>query len=354
MVKQTFVGSIVGWPYPNNDIFLASSPRNRDDCLEPYRHIKEKFALNRIEIHTPDLLQKQGVTSDFSLYIDTQKIESGISKKYFINLEPPLISPLSSDISYLKNFDLIFTWNKKILEQSPLSGKAIEIRLPNPIPQKILESGDTKFRSVRDREFKICMLNSNKAPPTIEKVELYSERVKIIRWLEKNLPDKFALFGPGWEKPSKVIRGTNIFLYKIEKLKSVIFNKKPFSSHLGTVETKREVLSNSRFAVCFENSRGPAGYISEKIFDCFFSGCVPIYLGDPNVSSQIPKESFIAADAFTTYEDLFEFVLGMTDEDYESYQIAASKFLQSKEFLPFSSEAFATTIVTAIKNDLLN
>ena len=51
---------------------------------------------------------------------------------------------------------------------------------------------------------------------------------------------------------------------------------------------------NISFAICYENARDIPGYITEKIFDCFFAGCVPIYWGGaPNVTDHIPANTFI-------------------------------------------------------------
>lgn len=39
--------------------------------------------------------------------------------------------------------------------------------------------------------------------------------------------------------------------------------------------------------------RGEKGYITEKIFDCFFPGVIPIYWGAENVTDYIPQDTFI-------------------------------------------------------------
>ena len=59
-------------------------------------------------------------------------------------------------------------------------------------------------------------------------------------------------------------------------------------------------LSKYKFSICFENSI-TAGYISEKIFDCFYAGTIPIYYGDPNVKESIDPDSFIDFRKFDDY-----------------------------------------------------
>lgn len=56
----------------------------------------------------------------------------------------------------------------------------------------------------------------------------------------------------------------------------------------ASVEDKLGTLRHFRFALCFENCVFP-GYVTEKVFDCFLSGCVPIYLGAPDITDFIPK-----------------------------------------------------------------
>ncbi|WP_226896450.1 glycosyltransferase family 10 domain-containing protein [Poseidonibacter ostreae] len=58
------------------------------------------------------------------------------------------------------------------------------------------------------------------------------------------------------------------------------------------------------------------GYITEKIFDSFFAGCVPVYLGADNITEHIPKECFIDKREFDTYEKLYKYLKNMSDEEY--------------------------------------
>ncbi|MCL1721757.1 glycosyltransferase family 10, partial [Vibrio parahaemolyticus] len=52
-----------------------------------------------------------------------------------------------------------------------------------------------------------------------------------------------------------------------------------YKSYKGSVESKTHTLKNYKFCICFENAQMIEGYITEKIFDCFFSATVPIYWG---------------------------------------------------------------------------
>jgi hypothetical protein len=54
-----------------------------------------------------------------------------------------------------------------------------------------------------------------------------------------------------------------------------------------------EVYSQYKFIICFENSYAD-GYITEKIFNCFLAGSIPIYSGSPQVSKFLSSKSFFS------------------------------------------------------------
>lgn len=56
-----------------------------------------------------------------------------------------------------------------------------------------------------------------------------------------------------------------------------------------------QIYSQYKFIICFENSKTD-GYITEKIFNVFLSGSIPIYDGAPNITDYIVPGSFIQYD----------------------------------------------------------
>ncbi len=123
------------------------------------------------------------------------------------------------------------------------------------------------------------------------------------------------------------------------------FLRPRYRTYKGTVKSKNEVLRRYKFAICYENARDIPGYITEKIFDCFFAGCVPIYLGAPNVTAHIPSETFIDKRNFRTYEELYRYIKDMPDAEYIDYLDAIKNFVLSDKIYPFSAECFAETLV---------
>lgn len=131
-----------------------------------------------------------------------------------------------------------------------------------------------------------------------------------------------------------------------------LLNSKPFPSYKGPVQNKRDVLESARFSLCYENVRDLPGYVTEKIFDCFFSGCVPIYWGADEIAELIPQNCFIDRRKFNDMESLYAYLKNMSEDDYIDKQQNIEKFLIGNSFKPFSSESFAQIIVSNIKRDL--
>jgi hypothetical protein len=98
-----------------------------------------------------------------------------------------------------------------------------------------------------------------------------------------------------------------------------------------------------RFCLAYENSVEP-DYISEKLFDCFYAGCVPIYYGAPNITDYIPASTFIDKRNFS-YEELYRYLSAMPEKEYNGYLAAAEAYLQSPALRPFTPEGYTEIFV---------
>jgi hypothetical protein len=90
------------------------------------------------------------------------------------------------------------------------------------------------------------------------------------------------------------------------------------------------------------------GYVSEKIFDCFFAGTIPIYLGAPDIERYVPPETFIDLRQFRSYADLERFVNDIDDKTAHRYIEAATDFLSSSVYDRYSQAQFARTLVDSL------
>ena len=179
--------------------------------------------------------------------------------------------------------------------------------------------------------------------------ELYGERVAAIRWFERHHPEDFDLYGIGWDEMR--ISGIPLVsrLNRVGWLKQLLAPK--FPSWRGQVVRKRDVMGRYRFAICYENVKDVPGYITEKIFDAFFAGSVPVYRGADNITDHIPAECFIDVRLFPDYTALYDHMNFMSNERYLGYLTNIEAFLQSPQAYPFSCDYFANTILTEFSRD---
>jgi hypothetical protein len=118
-------------------------------------------------------------------------------------------------------------------------------------------------------------------------------------------------------------------------------------AYRGTAADKYQVLSSYRFSLVIENDRFP-GYISEKLFDCFVAGCVPIYRGAPDITTYVPRTTFIDADQFANWHDLEQYLHCTTADEWRGYVDAAEAFLTSSQYACFSASHFAAELAEAL------
>jgi hypothetical protein len=351
-------GSIYGWENGVDDIFDPHSSRNRDNCLEPMRVLERLSNHNGIHLHTADIIVRDKVVPHFSLYVESiDFVDCGAKKNYLILYETSLTVPRNADFNYLKKFDVIFTWDLDLVKNgfkdkfgnSISNNRFVQIHHPNPVPSKCAK--DFKSLPYDSRLNFACLIGSNRHANLLDERELYSERVKAIQWFQKNAPSDFKLYGNGWSVPMKRLGRMGKLHYRIEKIFFWLMGRLAFPSYQGPIKTKYDVLMQTKFCICFENARDISGYITEKIFDCLFAGCIPIYWGDADVGGVIPHSCFIDFRKFACYQDLYLFLKNMTPEQYSSYQKAGQDFLNSARFTPFTSNSFASAVVSKIAQD---
>lgn len=323
-----------------NIIFQLEHPTNRDNCYYPYWLLKKKLSEIGIEINTADV--NIGKCVDLEIHQDVQRIADGIPS-YVMLLESPAIRPEDQHASLLVKYRKIFTWNDDLVDGL----RYIKLNTPNHI---IVDSA----LGWQSRDRLCCLIAGNKSVRQGTSLELYSERVKTIRWFEKYAPSDFDLFGIGWDAPAARCGKTGRVLDKLHKLLLARAGKVYFPSYRGKVSSKLSTLQQYRFSICYENARDYPGYITEKIFDSFFAGCVPVYWGASNVNSHIPTDCFIDRRQFDSHEELYRYMTTMTESEYVVYQERIAAFLTSNMAKPFSAECFADTVCSTIKMDLVD
>jgi hypothetical protein len=161
--------------------------------------------------------------------------------------------------------------------------------------------------------------------------DLYLERLRAV----ENFAGRadFDLFGMGWERQHPAVPA------RLHRAVQRVYR--------GPSSEKLVTLARYRFALCFENSRFP-GYVSEKIFDCFFTGTVPVYLGAPDIERYVPRECFIDMQAFSSYGELELFLDSLDEASARRYVEAAAEFVRSPRYECFTQQHFAREMVDAL------
>jgi hypothetical protein len=187
----------------------------------------------------------------------------------------------------------------------------------------------------------VTLINANKYSDVPG--ELYSLRRRAIRYFESNFAE-FDLYGNGWNQ-APYFSGSVIARVRsgIRQRQLGLFMRNWFESfreyrcYRGVAADKQATLAMYKFCLCFENE-ACEGYITEKLFDCFLSGTVPVYYGAPNVSEYVPEGCYIDARDFATFGDLSRRMEEIGEQEFEAMQEAGQRFLRSKAYLKWKPE----------------
>lgn len=162
---------------------------------------------------------------------------------------------------------------------------------------------------------------------------LYGERLRIARQFEETLINQFDIFGQGWPTSANQIKYGS-----------------PFSTARGAYGgSKLELLQNYRFTVAYENCLNDCGYITEKLFDSFLAGCVPIYLGNQSILDFVPRDAFVDARRFKSRIDLAKYLRAVPKDKWLMMRSAGSSFLRDEARALFGSMQYCRTVIDAVR-----
>jgi hypothetical protein len=265
-------------------------------------------------------------------------VKRGGKPLYLILFESPAIRPDNWNRANHAPFKKVFTWHPAWVD----GRKYIRMHMAHKLPPfaPYAPSQAAKF---------CCLIASQKYSWAAE--ELYSERLRAIRWFEKNHPDEFDLYGQRWDRFffKKRLSLINPVLALLYKRCSWLPHRRLFPSARGSVPSKRDVMRQYKFSICYENASYP-GWLTEKMLDAMFAGSVPVYLGDPEVAKLIPAAAFIDKRDFPDYDTLYRHLKGMSQADYEGHRRAIHDFVHGELIKPLGAEAFTEMFLREIIN----
>lgn len=322
-----------------NLLFEKSDRYNTNNCREPYIFLQEYCGERNIHLQTIDFW-RQETANDSDIYVSFDHKFflrkwywkkknphyplvnlANFQKKILFQFEPPVVMPeiryLTSPVTRLYD-TAFFTW--KVAH-----AKANYFHTP--------QAHDGIFPAYwgkTNRKF-LTLIQSNRKPLSRYK-ELLTERVRAILFFGKT--NDIDVYGFGWEEAP-------LFPYWFGKGKVRAVYK-------GAVKDKYETLSSYTFAFAYENCALP-GYVTDKIFDCFFAGTIPIYLGAPDITEYIPRECFIDMRDFKQYGELRESLKSLSPEQIAEYRENGRRFLESEQYKTFTKESFANVFVEALR-----
>jgi len=298
----------------------------RDRVLERFKLLRDELAAHGISCRTADefaageidVLIFHDIMNELDVILTTVKSNPELRLICLPN-EPPYVLPLH-DYRILPGLpvDLLLTWNDRI------AGKFEHVRKLN-IGQPDIDPHIIPSVPFTSKKF-ISTIFAYKPPRTPGSI--FSERLNAIDFFSRK-SEGIDLYGVGWEAAD---------LSFVQ------------SSYRGPCDNKLEVQQQYRFSIAFENSDSVPGYITEKLFDCFAAGTVPVYLGAPNVKEHIPSGCFIALRDFRDYEALYEYLSGLSESDYQSYLDAARDFLETPQYYRFTTSYYAEYVRHKIEN----
>ena len=252
-------------------------------------------------------------------------VKAGMEHRIALFLwEPPSVSPDNWDPELHKLFPLIFTWHDNYID----GRKFIKIYWPQT----------RQFPCVPNVSFldKKLLVNISMNKFSRHPRELYSARRAAIRYFEQNQPENFDLYGVGWNQPTN-------FLGKF-----LPFTRQIYPSYRGTVKNKWGVLPQYRFSLCYENIHNEPGWVTEKIFDSMRAGCVPIYWGAPNITDYVDREALVDRRNFGDDAALSDYLINISEIEYNKYQEAIKDYLNSARFARFLPSSYADTIIRTL------
>lgn len=332
----------------NNLLFNPDAAGKISHTLLPWCYLYERAKEKGIDFVTPDIYLKLKNKPEKAFLISHAVnkntkifINSGVVPLILISQESPIVD--YRFYFFIKKYSSIFKYVFLFegCRNRIDSLKTIFNSLYFPQPYSANAQIESDFRNKKY----LAMISGNKRSPlTLKRFftsllffnfykELYKERLEAIKFFSQY--DDFDLYGIGWDKS---IKENKKYLNEIKKC------------YRGAVKNKIDVLKKYRFSLVFENTIFK-GYVTEKIFDAFFAGSVPIYFGAPDITDYIPENTFIDFRKFGSYFELDGYLREMDESTYKKFIKNINLFIKSEKYYKFSQEKFANDIISIIDRE---
>jgi alpha(1,3/1,4) fucosyltransferase len=342
-VKKIIFHNIYKELNENNLMFESDNTSIGDDLLIPLQ-VLDKYAQKRsIIVGTNSKIALR--SADAIVFIDYPDHNDSLVKDmyesklplYLMLFESVLVNTVKKNESCLDRFNKIFTYNDAWVDNNRF------VKINYSFEPKISD------KYINFKHKKLCAViagNKYSSHPS----ESYSRRKKDIRWFEQNKQGELDLYGFGWDRinfgsklPFRILNRFNI---------SPKIIGKSYPSYKGSIKRKRPILEKYKFSLCYENVKDVPGYITEKIFDSMFAGCIPIYLGANNIQDHIPQNCYIDRRNYKSMKSLYDFIASVNEDEFYKYTANIRNFICNSGIKPFLCDTFANTVLNSIEKDI--
>jgi hypothetical protein len=346
---------------------LRTAAEGGDDILAPWIFLRDFLRARGVRVHTVDLLES-GIEPPGA---QNAYVSFGIRHRYkrlakrpdlvlsgFFALECPIVEPrLYRDLGGASAaFKRIYSFSSSE-SLSPFVRDSLELR-PVRLPQSRNRVYEEHWKR-NSRRF-LAIINANKMP-RLYLHELYTERLRAVEYFNRR--GEIDLYGVGWDEPPFRVGQTRVpstlrsWGRRAQKRWEALrppndpLRVAAREAYRGRVASKAETLAGYTFAICFENMV-LEGWVTEKIFDCFLVGTVPVYLGAPDIEKWVPSDCFVDMRRFRDYDELRTYLVSLGPSEIAGFREAAREYLQSERFRPFTKEAFAELVAGIVAEDI--
>ena len=199
-----------------------------------------------------------------------------------VHMEPSVVLPANYSGSRKRQFETVIT----------VGGVRSQVSSSVHWPLLWPSASDLEKLHASERAERVVVVNGNKM--SFIKGELYSLRRNAI----KNLTN-LDTYGTQWDSklPSRLMIALKSFAQAIlsinlPRLSGLNLWFQGYPKSKGPVDDKLKTISEYKYALVIENS---AEYMSEKLMEALFAGCIPVYVGPNPEEFGIPRELVIRA-----------------------------------------------------------
>ena len=323
-----FLGDILLDPPPP-----SLTPRQTEG---PYRELAKSLAKFGYDLRTSKTLRQTPVAE---IHVNVQPVVRRPS--FLLRMESGFVVPENDDLTKLHRYLRVFTWDQVMAQREGFDW----VHHPQDPPLQPL----TEWPDFDQRDRFSCLIATNKSMRRRPPIDLYLERQQIIQWYESRAPQYFDLFGRHWDRP---MTNSGLSANVLRLVAKLGFLRSSLITYKGQLPDKALALRRTKFNFALENVAGLSGYLTEKLFDTLYEGCMPIYWGDPKVETVLPADLYLKYWEFDSLDALYEYLMSVGRDGYHKFQTATREFLASEKMLNLSSRNFSEKVAKIIFESL--